>query len=203
MSFIINEIHAVPTELPLHEIARYMGMRSEDIPENVQIQIDKLLPRFLSELQCRACWMEVPIDTIGSDVNMNVTVLKSAHLARALEGCTSAVLFAATIGSAPDRMARSASIISPAKAVLFDAMGSTAIEWFCDELCERLKSEYPEFTLRPRFSPGYGDLSLEFQKELIGLLDTKRKIGLTLSDSLMMLPQKSVTAIVGLRPSNI
>jgi cobalamin-dependent methionine synthase I len=54
--------------------------------------------------------------------------------------------------------------------------------------------------LRPRFSPGYGDLSLSVQSDLLNVLDARRNIGLTLSDSLMMIPQKSVTAIVGLKP---
>ena len=50
---------------------------------------------------------------------------------------------------------------------------------------------------KPRFSPGYGDLSLEVQKEIFSLLDCPRKIGVSLGDSLLMTPSKSVTAIIG------
>ncbi|MBR3258643.1 MAG: vitamin B12 dependent methionine synthase, partial [Eggerthellaceae bacterium] len=49
--------------------------------------------------------------------------------------------------------------------------------------------------------PGYGDLPLEVQPDLLGLLDASRRLGITLSDSLLMSPTKSVTAIVGLRPA--
>jgi cobalamin-dependent methionine synthase I len=53
--------------------------------------------------------------------------------------------------------------------------------------------------LRPRFSPGYGDLPLELQTNLFKVLDCQHFIGLTLNDSMLMSPSKSVTAIVGLR----
>ena len=52
--------------------------------------------------------------------------------------------------------------------------------------------------LKPRFSPGYGDLPLEMQRDIFRVLDCSRKIGLTLNESLLMSPSKSVTAIVGI-----
>ena len=52
--------------------------------------------------------------------------------------------------------------------------------------------------LRPRFSPGYGDLPLEVQKSVFAVLDCPRKIGLSLNDSLLMSPSKSVTAFAGI-----
>ena len=52
--------------------------------------------------------------------------------------------------------------------------------------------------LTERFSPGYGDLDMAVQKDLCLVLDTGRTIGVTLTESCMMVPVKSVTAIVGL-----
>ena len=75
---------------------------------------------------------------------------------------------------------------------------TAAIEAVCDKLCCEIAEQYSQYKLRPRFSPGYGDLSLYVQRDIVRILDTYRKIGLTLSDSLLMIPQKSVTAIVGL-----
>lgn len=200
MSFIINELQASAVSIPVREIVRYMGMRSADMSEELYQRIEKLLPRFLSEIRCRACWLETSVNITGDTIDIELSSIKSAHLAKNLEDCTSAILFAATIGSAADRLCRSASVQAPSNALIFDAMGSAAIEWFCDEICERLQKQYPEYELKTRFSPGYGDLSLSFQSDMIRILDTKRKIGLTLSESLMMLPQKSVTAIIGLQP---
>ena len=56
-----------------------------------------------------------------------------------------------------------------------------------------------EKTTVPRFSAGYGDFSLEFQRNICDALDCQRKIGITLQESLIMLPTKSVTAIIGIK----
>ena len=57
-------------------------------------------------------------------------------------------------------------------------------------------------SLRPRFSPGYGDLPLAVQREFMTLLDCAHLIGINLNESLLMSPSKSVTAIIGIYPSN-
>ena len=85
-----------------------------------------------------------------------------------------------------------------AQAVVLDAVGSAAIESFCDWLSDGWRRDCPNFVLRPRFSPGYGDLPLETQKTLLSVLDAGRKAGVSLTESFLMLPQKSVSAIVGL-----
>ena len=54
-------------------------------------------------------------------------------------------------------------------------------------------------SLRPRFSPGYGDLPLTVQKEFMTLLDCAHLIGINLNESLLMSPSKSVTAIIGMK----
>ncbi len=80
------------------------------------------------------------------------------------------------------------------------AIGAERIESLCDMFCGELAETYAKdgMSLRPRFSPGYGDLPLEAQKSVFKALDCHRKIGLALNDSLLMSPSKSVTAIVGL-----
>ena len=52
--------------------------------------------------------------------------------------------------------------------------------------------------LRPRFSPGYGDFDIHHQDDILRMLDTAKKIGLTMTDSYMLTPTKSVTAIIGI-----
>lgn len=87
--------------------------------------------------------------------------------------------------------------------MVLQAVSVEAIEEYCDaceeEILAALSSggEGPYY-LRPRFSPGYGDLPLEFQREFLQILETPKKIGVTLTDSLLMMPSKSVTAIIGI-----
>ena len=55
--------------------------------------------------------------------------------------------------------------------------------------------------LTDRFSPGYGDLPLTVQKDLCGVLDTRRTLGLTVNESMLLIPEKSVTAVMGICPA--
>ena len=74
------------------------------------------------------------------------------------------------------------------------------IEAYCDACQKELSTEAAKegLYLRSRFSPGYGDFSLDYQKELLILLDAPKRIGLTVTDSMMLTPTKSVTAVMGL-----
>ena len=83
---------------------------------------------------------------------------------------------------------------------MFQAIGAERIESLCNVFCDELKQEKAKLCLatKPRFSSGYGDFPLNVQKEIFSVLDAQKKIGITLNESLLMSPSKSVTAIVGI-----
>ena len=115
-------------------------------------------------------------------------------------GSREVFLFAATIGLAYDRLVQRARITSMAKASFLNAIGAAAVENVCDQLNEelcRIAAEEGK-SLRPRYSAGYGDFSLENQRGIFDLLSPAKHIGLTLKDNLIMVPEKSVTAVIGL-----
>ena len=87
--------------------------------------------------------------------------------------------------------------VSPAKALLHQAIGAERIEALCDRLCRDLAEEIGT-SLRPRFSPGYGDFSVTVSGDIFRLLDPARRIGVSLTDHFLMTPSKSVSAIVGI-----
>ena len=91
---------------------------------------------------------------------------------------------------------------APASALLCQAIGAERIEALCDAFTDWLEAEVSPrgLFLRPRFSPGYGDLPLTLQREILRALDSPRTLGITLNRSLLMSPSKSVTAIIGLGP---
>lgn len=62
-----------------------------------------------------------------------------------------------------------------------------------------MEKEYLEkgLYLRPRFSPGYGDFPLSAQKEILDGLEAGKRIGITLTEGYLMMPSKSVTAVIG------
>ena len=87
---------------------------------------------------------------------------------------------------------------SMADALILDACAGAAIENVCDNLCADIAAAVAPMYLTDRFSPGYGDLPLAQQFELCRVLDVSRRIGVTLSDGGLMIPQKSVTAVMGI-----
>lgn len=198
MSFLVSLFDDSFEQLQEKQIYRYMGM--SEIPRSGEVRelVEKLKPQFLQKLQCKACYAVVPVRIMGSFVDLSVLSVTSTHLARNLAGCEYTVLFAATLGMACEQQRRRAASVSPAEALVLDAMGSAGIEQFCDQFCHHLAKQNPDQHLRPRFSPGYGDFPLETQEKLLSVLDAQRKLGISLSDGCLMIPQKSVTAVVGL-----
>ena len=69
--------------------------------------------------------------------------------------------------------------------------------------CDDMKKEYSDCEHTSRFSPGYGDFDIGFQKEIFKLLNCPKNIGLSLCDSFIMSPSKSVSAIIGLKTKEL
>ncbi len=127
---------------------------------------------------------------------------ESKYLARNLAGCSRVILIASTIGPMTDNLIRRHTKLDAAKAAMMQAAGAMFIESYLDQLNAQLESEarIQGYKLHARFSPGYGDVSLEVQRHFFSLLPCTQRIGLTLTDSLVMAPEKSVTAFVGMEP---
>ncbi|QAT42174.1 hypothetical protein EQM06_02400 [Aminipila luticellarii] len=128
--------------------------------------------------------------------------LAGSAVAKHLAGCESCILMAVTLGVQMDRLIRRAQVTDMAKAVALDACASSLIEDLCDQLQLRMTEAYHKkgMALTARFSPGYGDLPLEAQDVFSNLLNMERKIGLTKSSEHLLIPRKSVTAVIGILP---
>ena len=122
-----------------------------------------------------------------------------------LNGCDRAVFLAVTIGIEIDRLIRTAEATNMARAVVLDAVSNVAVEEAADiaenQLRERLasKKEY----LTGRFSPGYGDFPISFGRELLRYVDAARRIGLSVTQSGIMTPRKSVSAVLGISKTKV
>ena len=203
------------------ETLRYLGYRGQDIDS----QTERLLDEVFTELErdsspksiCRKYRCQATKDavilkplmdeiawfySVGSQSETNSqweVILKSKNLAKYLRGCEQAVLLAATIGRAADFMIQKYSVTNLAKAAIVQAAGAAYIESYVDEIEDEVRTQAGRqgFYLRPRFSPGYGDFSIDYQKDFFDLLECRR-IGVTLTEGNLMMPSKSVTAIIGL-----
>ena len=79
-----------------------------------------------------------------------------------------------------------------------DSCASTLIEILCDNVDAMMREKHKGEYLTTRYSPGYGDLPITVQKQFLTMLNTSRTIGLTVSESGIMIPRKSVSAIIGI-----
>ena len=121
---------------------------------------------------------------------------RSAWMRTRLDG-RDVVLLCGTIGAEFDAWQRRLSVLSAADALLSQQIGLDAVEKVMDKLENevKMKVEGEGLKLRPRRSPGYGDLPLELSREIINRLDATRKIGVSITNSDLLVPSKSVTAI--------
>lgn len=179
------------------EIHRYAGER---VPSAELSQIiDECLPEILDKLTYKVSFCKTSVRINKNEVDLGFLRVESSALAKNLSGCDAAIIFAATVGLAPDRLVARNLVSSPTRALVFDAIGAERIESLSDAFCEDLRAKIGnEKKLRPRFSAGYGDLDIEVQRDIFRLLDCPKNIGLTLTESLLMTPSKSVTAIIGI-----
>ena len=177
------------------EVLRYAGVREAD--DGTRQLLDRIIEDSSDAFSYKVCYVKYPISAKGDMVDLVFAKTESHSLAKCLEDCDEIILFCATVGVGVDRMIKKYSLTSPSTAVLLQALGSERVEALCDAFCEDMARETGR-ELRPRFSPGYGDLSLELQREIFSSLDPS-KIGVALSDNLFMTPSKSVTAIIGIK----
>ncbi len=181
----------LPPEINRAEICRYAGAYNQtDMP-----LLEECIAEAQKVLTYNVCFCEVPVNFKGKILDLSFCQAESENLSNTLAGCKKAVLFAASVGIGIDRLIIANRIVSPAKSLIFDALGSERAE----ALANAFQATFKNTT--PRFSPGYGDFPLTAQKDVFLHLAPENKIGLTLNNQLLMSPAKSVTAIFGLKES--
>lgn len=193
---VYTEIYS-PPEVKRRQILRYAGAR--DGFDGMEELLDECLGIVLPKTVYKVCWCEIPLVVYDGGVDLGFMKTNSKGLAKNLKNCTSAVVFAATIGIETDRLISRYAAVSPVKSLMFQAIGAERIESLCDIFNAEVSAR--KAYTRSRFSPGYGDFSLEAQRDIFRVLEPSRKIGLNLNDSFLMSPSKSVTAIIGVSDS--
>ena len=171
------------------EALRYLGYRGNPPDEATAALIDKGYNELCDTVSPHYC------HRIGAKEEVSV-LLSGKDIAKHLEKSDRVIFFAATLGSGADKLIRTAEITNMAYALVLDALASAMTEEFCDSAEQELKSLYGgHFTWR--YSPGYGDYPIELQPDIIRFLNADKLIGLTATESNILIPRKSVTAVIG------
>ena len=193
------------TDLRTKEAIRYLGYGKHAVDEGTLGLISDSFRDLEACAAAKSIYRIFECEHTGENElkigKMNIT---SRSLGRNLKGCGSVVLLGATQRTRVHLMIKRFSHTDIAKTVLLQACAAAYLEEYLDQLQEKIGEELrqQEKWLRPRFSPGYGDFDIHHQKDILQMLDTAKTIGLTMTDSYMLTPVKSVTALIGISDSD-
>lgn len=192
------------------EIERYLGYRNAAPDEEIEREIEGCIRELQGAVTPRFVYEKFPlsvkISTGGTEILcLGELEICSRDLMKNLRGCCAAYLMAVTLGPGPDRLIRRAGIGNMSRAVILQAAAAAMTETWCDCINERIRQEAERegFYTRPRYSPGYGDLPLTLQKDISRILNMPKEIGVSLTETYLMTPSKSVTALIGVSKSPV
>lgn len=195
---IINKNYTIPN-LDKQEIWRYLGRKNQEIDKKLDKIADEVIERVKKIAKPKSILMTGRISKDGDELSLFNIPLEGKAIKRFLIDSDEAALFAVTLGLDLDREIKRLEQTDLTKALIMDSTASTLVEEICNQVSddfENFQKENNKYTTE-RFSPGYSDLPLKIQNDITRVLDTQRKIGLATTDSSLLLPRKSVTAIIG------
>lgn len=192
------------------EMMAFLGYGDQVLDNSLQARIDAARETCEREMSVQGIYRIFPVRFIKEDLARVPRVyledtpftLPGASISRFLEGAREVALLACTLGLQSEMILRRERNLSVADGLLFDAAASALVENGADKLSALISQEAAERGLRAgtRFSPGYGDLSLDVQPGLLLALDAGKTLGITTTESSMLVPSKSITAVMGLFP---
>ena len=192
------------SQLDFDEILRYMGCPPDRAGEALRNLVADCAREVLAAVRPRWAWRELGLTLEEDGVRLEGgLLLPGADLKGHLTGCRRAALFCATLGAETDRLIRKNERMDMGRALALDCCASAAVEALCDQIEGEIQKQFPGCFFPYRFSPGYGDLPLDVQGELLELLDAPRRVGLCATQSHLLTPRKSVTAILGIAREEI
>ena len=182
------------------EVLRYLGYRGKPADQAVLNMIHSCAEELGKNSFPRSIWRIFPVMLTDDAVLLGDLKIESRTLCRHLAGCAEAALFAATLGAPADMLLERVSQIDISRAAVLQAAAAVFIESYCDDMERQLAADAAKrgLFLRPRYSPGYGDFAITYQRDILRMLDCAKRIGLAMTDSFMLVPTKSVTAVIGL-----
>lgn len=173
------------------DVLRYLGYGGQELTPELAARIEEAIIRCGALARPAQIWRSFEPEDLS---------LPGKSIAKHLDGAIEVVLMAVTIGHDIDRELRKLSFTDPLGQVVFDAAATAEVEQLADATEAMIRQEAARRGLYCgwRYSPGYGDLPLDVQADVLVRLNAARRLGITLTESNLMVPTKSVTAILGI-----
>jgi len=187
------------------EVLRYLGYKGSNADKETSDLIDECIDEINNIAKPKYIYKIFDLEKEDDKINILKTTLSlnSKNISSHLKSSCKCAVMAATLGVQTDRQILIYSNLNLTKALVMDSCATAAIESLCDIAQEEIK-EYAktlDFNITGRFSPGYGDLSIEIQPEILNILNAYKTIGLSATENSILIPRKSVTAFIGLQKS--
>lgn len=185
-----------------NEVYRYLGYGKTQPDDQTVATVEDMTNILKSTKTYKADYKIFSITKTDAGVQLDDTtlVLAGNDITKMLSTSTRCILMAVTLGHEAETISRTLQIKDMAKALIFDSCASSMVENLCDQLEARIKVDIDKQNLHltDRFSPGYGDLSISVQHTIADVLNTQKTMGLCVTSSGIMVPRKSITAIIGI-----
>ena len=180
------------------EVLRYMGTPPEAADDALHALVADCTTQLLRAAQPRRTYRIFDLSFEADGVCLDGSLfLPGQSLRGHLSGCTRVCVLCATLGAQVDGLIRRAECTDMTRALALDCCASALVEQLCDQTEHRVQAQFPGCYFPYRFSPGYGDLPTQVNTDLLAALDAPRAIGLCATESHLLTPRKSVTAILG------
>lgn len=187
--------------LSKEETLRYLGYKGTPIPQNLDKMIDRCLTLAAQTAEPKSVYARYNLQKTPQGLILEGTdvCLTGADVAAHLQNCKEVYLLAVTVGLKADRLIRMKMTSAPDEGVIFNSAFGVAIEAVADAVEDEIRAKCAQRGLNTtwRYSPGYGDLPLDSQRDILTALGAPYKIGLSVTDTMILTPTKSVTAIIG------
>lgn len=201
----LNYMERIPVVLPEKEILARLkyNIHKTEMDEATYGRFLGIMNRGFAACEPRGVWLRMDIEYMQDETVFleDGFSIESRSVANLLGGSSAAALMAVTVGPAIVELASQAvNSGDGASALVYDAVGSetaeAAIEWLNMYIGQQVKRRGENLT-KMRFSAGYGDFLLENQKQFFELLRLD-KLGVSITDRYIFIPEKTVTAIAGI-----
>ncbi|SCY99198.1 vitamin B12 dependent-methionine synthase activation domain-containing protein [Alkaliphilus peptidifermentans] len=186
------------------EVLRYLAYRNQPLDDNINALIDSTLEEAIALKNNNKKYIYKAFDfTLESNrvLLANSTIyLSGKDISKHLKTSEKCIIIAATLGLNFEKAINYYSKVNLTKALIMDACGTALIEELCDDIEIEISNDnsFRDYRLTSRYSPGYGDFPIESQRNIEVLLETSKTIGLSVTSNHLLIPRKSVTAIIGL-----
>ena len=192
-------------EFRRREIYRYLRLEGHAPDAVTAADVERNLKRLHNTVVVQLAASLRPVTKEGDSIVFGDFSTTSAVLQKNMKTSEYALLFAMTLGPAVDRLISRLLITSKADAFITDACCAEYLESYANGYCAHVAKEAAQqgFIAHPRFSPGFADFGLEFQWPLIRSLQADKKMHIALTEGNMLVPTKTITALMGVDRRNV